>query len=214
MKQNASSDRSPASEPDWALLVEQMAHGIAGAYLDFVEAFGPRLGSWARKKLPLGTPFEDVEEVVLETLLDAWQQASLYDPARASVPTWLGWLLRKHLSQKYRELRRLQRIHQAVQHALSEKDKAPNSEMVVLERSIAEETADAINQAMQDIAESDADLIRRRYFVRQSVATIAVELGISEVATRQRLSRATRRLREQLYTLGVRAKVPGEGRIK
>jgi hypothetical protein len=102
-------------------LVQRMTRGDENALRTLVQRQGARLAFLARRILGASATEEDVEEVVSDTFLHAWNTSEAYDPERALVRTWLGWLLIARGLPKRRSLLRLQRLHEAVtQRAASE----------------------------------------------------------------------------------------------
>ena len=78
-------DRSVGSDDD-ARLVARMATGDRAAFAEIYDRHGPMLMSFARRVL--GTT-DDAADLLHDVFLEAWEQASSYDPARATVRAWL-----------------------------------------------------------------------------------------------------------------------------
>ena len=178
-------------------LVRRMTQDDQEALAPLVQRLGVRMASLARRILGSLATNEDVEEVVSDAFLDAWDKRSLYDPERASVRTWLSWLVVVHALPKRRSILRLQRLRQ-----------------VAIERLGTGETEDAFGplddqleaqaqlrlalKLLRTSAPADADLLVRRYVRQQTPTDIARDLGITGAYARVRLFRALQRLRRVL----------------
>lgn len=80
------------SGPDFAALVLRIAQAADRSALAVLFAhFGPRLKAYL---LRLGASDAEAEDLVQEVMLTLWRRAGSFDPARASVSTWLFTIAR------------------------------------------------------------------------------------------------------------------------
>ncbi|WP_425488004.1 sigma-70 family RNA polymerase sigma factor [Marilutibacter penaei] len=80
-----STDASDALQ--WSALIARVAdHGDTDAFMQIHDHFAPRL---KRYLLGLGVSAVEADDLVQEAMLRAWRRAGTFDPARASVTTWL-----------------------------------------------------------------------------------------------------------------------------
>ena len=68
-------------------------------FMHIFDHFGPRL---QRYLLGLNVPAAQAEELVQEALLRLWRRADLFDPARASLSTWLFRVARNRMVDLFR----------------------------------------------------------------------------------------------------------------
>src|SRR5258708_28467267 len=73
------------------------------AFVTLFGRFAPRLKSWF---LRAGTPAQQAEDLVQETMLSVWRKADSFDPNRARAATWIFTIAR---NQRIDALRRSSR---------------------------------------------------------------------------------------------------------
>lgn len=176
-------------------LAERTAKGDELAFATLVRRHAPRLGALASRRLRGSASSEDVEDVVSEVFFDAWRRRAEYDPSRSAYRTWLSWLLLGRMSASIRR----SSIHR--EHISSIERMDANGEIDLSAVSTEIETILQLQeflQQLQELPQADASLIVRRLIHHESFADIASSLGVSEGATRVRLSRALSKLRDQL----------------
>jgi RNA polymerase sigma-70 factor, ECF subfamily len=179
-------------------LVQRMTRGDENALRTLVQRQGARLAFLARRILGASATEEDVEEVVSDTFLHAWNTSEAYDPERALVRTWLGWLLIARGLPKRRSLLRLQRLHEAVTQRAASEITIDDTYNQIEERADAYTQLQLALKLLRETAPVDAELLSRRYFEQQTPAEIARDLGISDSHARVRLFRALHKLRKIL----------------
>jgi RNA polymerase sigma-70 factor (ECF subfamily) len=139
---------------------------------------------------------EDIEDVVADAFVAAWQHGRRYDPARSPIRTWI-LMHAKYAALNYRRLQ--QRWGRAARRlgALSVADPC--------EFLAAADERTAIQQALNRLSPIDRDLVYRRYFLDVMPARLAEEFGMSRTALDTRLWRARQALKRDL------ARQSGEG---
>jgi RNA polymerase sigma-70 factor (ECF subfamily) len=156
-----------------------------------------RLYSVAQRLLGLSATAEDIEEVLSDSFLRAWETCASYDPSRGSVSTWLGWIVVYQSLSRRKRLAHDRRIETAATQQAYE-DKQDTTAEDVDDRLYQSERVKLAIILLGRQHPTDADLLIRRFFDHKSIASIAQALGISEGATRVRLHRALQRIRKIL----------------
>jgi RNA polymerase sigma-70 factor (ECF subfamily) len=157
---------------------------------------------------------EDAEECANDLFVVVWQEFEGYDPARASLRTWLT-MRAKYLALDRR--RRMQRRKLSTEPLVSYSEETlvphehpypgPAEEQTLLaissESSLdslleQQERHDELRRALEDLPELDRMLIYLRYFYFASMEELATRTGLSKDAVATRLWRVRRNLREVL----------------
>ena len=139
-----------------------------------------------------GVDVETARDVVAETFFAALQGRSRYKPTHETARLWLlGIAVRKVADVRRRQEREQRRVARAAEHALviSERDRDRYAAMC--------EQLDAAD-ALADLPEQERAVVLARIVEDRSYAEIAEALGLSEAATRKRVSRGLARLRARL----------------
>ncbi|TAK28825.1 MAG: RNA polymerase sigma factor [Chloroflexota bacterium] len=176
-----------------AILVRRMANGEESALRFLMERHTCKLHSVAKHILGALALDEDIEEVLSDSFLRAWDTARSYDPQRSSVSTWLGWIV---VYQSLTRRKRILSLRKLWAVAMNEAGIPGMVEPGVDENAITTELE--IREALQTIREIspfDADLVVRRYFDQQSPIEIARDLGVSPGLVRIRIFRVLRKMR-------------------
>ena len=153
------------------------------------EAHGEAIYNYFRFQLVVP---DEAEDLTAETFLRAVRAAERFDPARASVQTWLMTIARNVLID-FRRSSRVRR-HVGLDELRDLAVEAPSPEELMLRR---EEVAGVL-AAMGGLSRADRDLLSLRYGGDLDVPEIARVLGVKVGTVRTRLWRAIERLREQL----------------
>jgi RNA polymerase sigma-70 factor (ECF subfamily) len=145
--------------------------------------FAPRLKSFLMRQ---GTAPATAEELVQEALLTVWRQAAAFDPAKATVSTWVFTIARNKRIDWLRRERR------------PELD--PNDPLLVPDQPGAEQSLGAsqeaalIRRALASLPPEQAEVIRLAYFEDKVHTTIAAETGTPLGTVKSRLRLALQRL--------------------
>ncbi len=170
----------------WA---EQMACVAARRDMDgfmrIYDHFGPRL---QRYLLGLNVPAAQAEELVQEAMLRLWRRADLFDPARASLSTWLFRVARNLYIDSMRGEPRWLPIQEGLDWLDHEHAEEGGSS--------AESFTDhaGLSQAIDALPAAQARLIRMSYFEAKSHSEIAQELGMPLGSVKSTLRRAFAKL--------------------
>jgi RNA polymerase sigma-70 factor (ECF subfamily) len=92
-----------------SLLVQRVAGGDSRALAELYDLYSSSLLSQIASMLG---DRDEAEDVLQEVFFQVWRQAGRYDPARASVLTWLSMVARSRAIDRYRGGRTRQRAHE------------------------------------------------------------------------------------------------------
>ena len=135
---------------------------------------------------------DEAEDLTADVFLRAVRAEARFDPARASVRTWLFRIARHALLDHARRERRRARVPLGAARDLV--CDAPSPE----ERLLWEEEVRQLLEAVAALGARDREIIGLRYGSGLDTRAVAEVLGIAEPAARTRLWRALSRLREVL----------------
>lgn len=136
-----------------------------------------------------GAPAADVDDLVQESLLEAWRGRAAFR-GEASALTWVLGIARRRALQR----RRASARREEVLRALRDVDAAPVPPDLLCD----EETVRRVREALDALDPGHAELLVLRYFDGRPVRAIAAALGESEKAVESRLHRAREALRDRL----------------
>ena len=143
---------------------------------------------------------EDVEEIVNDTLLAAWQSIPPNTPK--NLKTYLGRIVRGKAISRYRTLT-AQKRSAGVPEILTELEDCIPAPADVESTAEANEVSAFINEWLDGLSKEDAALFVRRYWYGESVKELADKLGVSPMKLTQRLYSLRRKLRAFLERRGV-----------
>lgn len=134
------------------------------------------------------------EEVVQDTLVNAWRHADRYDPERGAVSTWLFAMARNRVVDRMR--RRAVRPEVVVDLT----DRALAHDDLELDRVLE---AWQLAEGLSALSDDHRAAIVEVYYRGRSVSEAAVELGIPEGTVKSRLYYGLKALRLRLEEMGV-----------
>ena len=134
-----------------------------------------------------------VEDVYQQVLLEAWLRGRSFDPARASLRTWLATIARSRAIDHLR--RRVPEPHDPTGpiHCAALRDHAHVSEPVT--QLVDRVTLD---QLMERLSPEEAEVVRLRWKMGLSQPQIARHVGVPLGTVKSRMASALRRLRGML----------------
>lgn len=172
-------------EPDAHYWSEQMhaiaAHRDRDSFMRVYDHFAPRLLGYL---MGMGVRHAQAEDLVQEALLRLWRKASMFDPARASLSTWLFRITRNlHIDSLRRD-----------PHWLPIQDGIERLEVehMRVEGSDAESFTDhaLLATVIDSLPDLQARLLRMSYFEAKSHREIAEELDMPLGTVKSSLRRA------------------------
>jgi RNA polymerase sigma-70 factor, ECF subfamily len=149
--------------------------------------FGPRLKSWLVHQ---SVAVDEAEELVQEVMTILWHRASLYDPQKSSLSTWLFRIARnRRLDAQRRARGKL---------ALGETEWLL-MEMEATDSLLEDEERDArVRRALSQIPGEQMKLVQAAFFLGQSHSEIAAATGLPLGTVKSRIRLAFQHLRKAL----------------
>lgn len=156
------------------------------AFADLFRHFAPRVKAFLMRSGADETLAEECMQDVMATL---WRKARQYDPARASVATWIFTVAR---NRKIDYLRKLSRPEP------EDLPWGPEAEPDQAEVVTLKQETRRLARALNDLPEKQRALIERAYFGEMTHAEIAQETGLPLGTIKSRLRLALERLRRTM----------------
>lgn len=170
---------------DEQMLLQRIRDGKAKGFSSLISRYGPVLMAFVGR-IVMGQ--EDAEDVVQETFVLAYEHWQEYDPAKASVSTWL------HRIAYHEALHHLRRRKRWVLLPLEVSEDVP-------EELPDTTTAEQLDEAIQKLSPEDQMLLQLYYFDQRPLKEIAYIMGtVSDSPEREvsRLSSLLHRIRQRL----------------
>lgn len=155
------------------------------SFMHIYDHFAPRV---QRYLCSLGVPEATADELVQEALLTLWRKAALFDPARASLSTWLYRVARNlYIDHVRKEPHWL-----PIQEGLDRLDHAEADRRVSQPESFIDQ--DLLKQAIERLPAVQAKLVRMSYLESKSHGEIARELNMPLGSVKSSLRRSFAKL--------------------
>ena len=158
----------------------------ASAFAALFRHFAPRVKAFL---ISSGSPPAAAEDLAQEVMTTLWRKAHLYDPARASVATWVFTIARN------RRIDALRREKRPEPEDLPWGPEPEPDQAEVLE--LAEESA-RLGAAIAELPKKQREMIRAAYFAEKTQAEIAEETGLPLGTIKSRVRLALDRLRHAM----------------
>jgi len=155
------------------------------SFMHIYDHFAPRLQRYLRN---LGVPESMADELVQEALLTLWRKAAMFDPARASLSTWLYRVARN----LYIDHVRRQPHWLPIQDGLDRLDHAESARLDSQPESCVDQ--DILKQAIDRLPPVQAKLVRMCYLESKSHSEISAELDMPLGSVKSSLRRAFAKL--------------------
>lgn len=168
-----------------ALLTQVGRNQDRDSFVQLFEHFAPRVKSFLMKG---GTPEDAADELAQETMLAVWNKAPSYDPAQSGASTWIFTIAR---NKKIDSLRKMGRFEVAA----TDPELLQSEEQTGSAVMRAQETG-AIAEALKELPEEQAMLLRQSFFEDKSHADIAKDTGLPLGTVKSRIRLALERLRK------------------
>lgn len=174
-------------ETDWAgLLVRVRDQQDRAAFAVLFRHFAPRVKGYLMKS---GAGAALAEECAQDVMAVLWQKAQLFDPARASVATWVYTIARN---------RRIDALRKARRAEPEELDWGPEPAPDQAEALAAQEETERLARALGALPAPQRTLIERAFYGDLSHSEIAAETGLPLGTIKSRIRLALEKLRRQM----------------
>lgn len=178
---------SQAQGPDWvAEVLAVRDRRDQQAFAALFRHFAPRVKSFLLRSGAGETLAEECAQEVMATL---WHKAHLFDPARASVSTWVYTIARNRRIDALRRQRRPEP---------EELPWGPEPEPDPDEALVMQQETERLGAAIARLPDKQRDLIERAFYGELSHSEIAEATGLPLGTIKSRIRLALERLRHQL----------------
>lgn len=157
------------------------------SFIELFHYFGPRIKSFLMKG---GANEALADELAQETMLNIWNKAESYNPAKAAASTWIFTIARNKRIDALRKKKFYSVDIDLLPDMEDDTYRSPAKEMSDTQES------ETIAQALENLPPEQADLIKRSYFEDKSHQEIADETGLPLGTVKSRIRIALKRLRE------------------
>lgn len=159
------------------------------SFMRIYDHFAPRLQRYLRN---LGVPESMSDELVQEALLTLWRKAAMFDPARASLATWLYRVARNlYIDHVRREPHWL-----PIQEGLDRLDDVESARLDSQPDSCFDQ--DILKQVIDRLPPVQAKLVRMCYLESKSHSEISAELDMPLGSVKSSLRRAFAKLQASM----------------
>lgn len=167
------------------LLLDVAENRDKESFVQLFEHFAPRVKSFLMKG---GSPEDVADELAQETMLTVWNKAPSFNPAQAGASTWIFTIAR---NRKIDSLRKTGRFEVApTDPDLIQSTDSPRG------NAMRREEIESITEALDELPEEQAMLLRQSFFEDKSHADIAKETGLPLGTVKSRIRLALERLRK------------------
>lgn len=189
----ARSSGVPENRLEMESLAERLAQGDEEAFWELFETFGPRLVHFFGKR---GVPETDAENLALNCLMNVRRQIAKYE--RRENGSFAGWIFT--IARRMRiDWWRINGASCQLEDDMLLKiatDETQSFESWIAQEGSPDEIRQAVCDALEQLSDSDQDLIRQRFIEAElDNAALAERLGIKVNTVKTRLSRALKRLK-------------------
>lgn len=177
---------APAAPSDFVgLLQAVVARRDQAAFMVLFDYYAPRIKAYLRR---LGAGDGLAEDLAQEAMLAVWRKAESYDPAKASVGTWIYTIARNLRIDALRRERRPE-LEPDDPRLVPEPEPPPDRQME--QRSQAER----VRSALRALPEDQAQVVTMAFYGGKSQGEIAAELALPLGTVKSRMRLAFRRVR-------------------
>ncbi len=156
------------------------------AFVELFRHFAPRVKAFLMKS---GASEPLAEECTQEVMATLWRKAHMFDPARASVATWIFTIARNRKIDMLRKQRRPE--PEDLPWGPAEE---PDQEDVMA----LQQESERLSEAIAQLPEKQRELIEKAYFGDLSHSEIAAETGLPLGTIKSRIRLALDRLRHAM----------------
>jgi RNA polymerase sigma factor (sigma-70 family) len=185
---------SPEEFHAWMAAVAQA--GDRQAFAALFKHFAPRIKSFLMRA---GTAPELAEELAQETMVQLWRRASTFDPARASLSTWLYTIAR---NLRIDHFRRTGGDPCEGEEPWDADQQPADAHLPPEDLLLATQREQGVRRAMAKLPPEQSLVLQLSFFEERPHAIIARDLGIPLGTVKSRIRLAVAQLRLQLDAFG------------
>lgn len=137
---------------------------------------------------------QDAEEVLQEVFLYLWNKAGDYDPAKASVTSWLVLITRSRSLDRIRHHQR----HGQMQEELQFEETAPRSSAEGFGQVLSRERSARLRRAIERLPTAQRQVLQYSYYRGWTQREVAEEMGVPIGTIKTRTFLAMKKLRREL----------------
>jgi RNA polymerase sigma factor (sigma-70 family) len=172
-------------------LIARIARGDRKAFAEFFAIAAPKVKAYLMR---LGSDPVFAEDVAQDVMVTVWRKAGQFDPAKASVMTWLFVIARN------RRIDSLRRESSTVTYGQTPPDREDDAPAAHEE--VAGWQRDALmRKAIEGLPAEQQEVIRRSFFEDEPHSTISAALGLPLGTVKSRLRIAFAKLRARMEEL-------------
>mmetsp|Transcript_18403 Transcript_18403/g.29846 ORF Transcript_18403/g.29846 Transcript_18403/m.29846 type:complete len:211 (-) Transcript_18403:5732-6364(-) len=161
-------------------------HQDQAAFAELFDHFAPRVKGFLIKS---GANNSLAEECAQEVMATCWHKAHMFDPARASVATWIFTIARNRKIDVLRKERRPEP---------EELSWGPEEEPDQAEVMAIQQESEILGRAIAELPEAQRELIQKAYFGDFTHSEIAEQTGLPLGTIKSRIRLALERLRHAM----------------
>jgi RNA polymerase sigma-70 factor (ECF subfamily) len=174
-------------EAEWIACVERIRKSQdQAAFADLFRHFAPRVKGYLMKSGASASLAEECSQDVMATL---WHKAHLYDPARASVATWIFTIARN---------RRIDILRKQNRPEPEDLPWGPEAEPEPADVLALQQESRKLALALAELPAKQRELLEKAYFGDLSHGEIAAETGLPLGTIKSRIRLALERLRHEM----------------
>ncbi|MEL6640021.1 MAG: sigma-70 family RNA polymerase sigma factor [Pseudomonadota bacterium] len=156
------------------------------AFAELFAYFGPRVKSFLMKS---GASPDLAEECTQDVMVTIWKKSHMFDPAKASVSTWIFTIARNRRIDLLRKQRRVE----PEDLPWGPEAEAPQEDVMALQQE-----TELLGKAIANLPEKQRVLIEKAYYGELSHSEIAAETGLPLGTIKSRIRLALDRLRHTI----------------
>ncbi len=174
-------------DPDWGACIQKIRTARdQAAFVELFQHFAPRVKSFLLRS---GASETLAEECTQEVMATVWRKAQLFDPARASVSTWIFTIARNRKIDALRKQRRPEP---------EDLPWGPEAEPDQADAIALRQETNKLGKAIAALPPKQRDLIERAYFGDMTHSEIAEQTGLPLGTIKSRIRLALDRLRHEM----------------
>ncbi len=161
------------------------------AFQNFYKKFGGLLYSTIHRVL---NDHQDTEDIMQEVLMQVWQKAHLYEPAKGKPLTWVTTMARNRAIDRIRAKQRRARLNDDFES--ESRTIQPEFEDDTTDVLISKESDQVVQNAVMELTPEQREAIQLAYFKGLSQSEIATQLQEPLGTVKARIRRGVQRLEQ------------------